>query len=162
MQWCSCFKRVHLRCLPLFFSRFIILGSTHSWRFHTYQLCVFSSGCSSLYTFTVRTCLSGPLSANAALHPYPRLQTSYLLPPNLYFPLCTLPTPSCFSLFYNNSCLGDFQLPLPHMGLKRYFRPPATHLFSSTATGPDKVAYAMLKRLSRSGMDFLLYIFNLA
>ena len=31
----------------------------------------------------------------------------------------------------------------------------------STATGPDKVAYPMLKHLIRSGMDFLLHIFNL-
>ena len=33
---------------------------------------------------------------------------------------------------------------------------------SSTATGPDKVAYLILKYLPRSGMDFLLYIFNLS
>ena len=33
---------------------------------------------------------------------------------------------------------------------------------SSTATGPDKVAYPMLKHLPRSGMDFLLHIFNLS
>ena len=31
-----------------------------------------------------------------------------------------------------------------------------------TATGPDKVAYTMLKHLPRSGMDFLLHIFNLS
>ena len=31
----------------------------------------------------------------------------------------------------------------------------------STATDPDKVAYPMLKHLPRSGMDFLLHIFNL-
>ena len=31
---------------------------------------------------------------------------------------------------------------------------------SSTATSPDKVAYPMLKHLPRSGMDFLLHIFN--
>ena len=31
-----------------------------------------------------------------------------------------------------------------------------------TATGPDKVAYPTLKHLSRSGMDFLLHIFNLS
>ena len=35
-------------------------------------------------------------------------------------------------------------------------------LTSSTATGPDKVAYPMLKHLPRFGMDFLLYIFNLS
>ena len=38
----------------------------------------------------------------------------------------------------------------------------ASNLFPSTATGPDKVAYPMLKHLPRSGMDFLLHIFNLS
>ena len=37
-----------------------------------------------------------------------------------------------------------------------------SNLSSSTATGPDKVAYPMLKHLPRSAMDFLLYIFNLS
>ena len=32
----------------------------------------------------------------------------------------------------------------------------------STTTGPDKVAYPVLKHLPRSGMDFLLHIFNLS
>ena len=31
----------------------------------------------------------------------------------------------------------------------------------SSATGQDKIAYTMLKHLPRSGMDFLLHIFNL-
>ena len=35
-------------------------------------------------------------------------------------------------------------------------------LSSSTATGPDKVSYPMLKHILRSGMDLLLYIFNLS
>ena len=38
----------------------------------------------------------------------------------------------------------------------------ASNLSSSTATGPDKVAYPMLKHLPCSGMDFLLHIFNLS
>ena len=38
----------------------------------------------------------------------------------------------------------------------------ASNLSSSTPIGPDKVAYSMLKHLPRSGMDFLLYIFNLS
>ena len=37
----------------------------------------------------------------------------------------------------------------------------ASNLSSSTATGPDKVAYSMLKHLPRSGMDFL-HVFNLS
>ena len=38
----------------------------------------------------------------------------------------------------------------------------ASNLSSSTATGPAKVAYPMLQHLPRSGMDFLLHIFNLS
>ena len=42
------------------------------------------------------------------------------------------------------------------------FLAAASNLSSSTATGPDKVTYPMLKHLPRSGMDFLLHIFNLS
>ena len=42
------------------------------------------------------------------------------------------------------------------------FHAAASIFSSSTATGSDKVAYPMLKHLPRSGMDFLLYIFNLS
>ena len=42
------------------------------------------------------------------------------------------------------------------------FHAAASNLSSSTATGPDKVAYPMLKHLPRSGMDFLLHIFDLS
>ena len=42
------------------------------------------------------------------------------------------------------------------------FLAAASNPSSSTATGPDKVAYPMLKHLPRSGMDFLLHIFNLS
>ena len=42
------------------------------------------------------------------------------------------------------------------------FLAATSNLSSSTATGPDKVAYPMLKHLPRSGMDFLLHIFNLS
>ena len=42
------------------------------------------------------------------------------------------------------------------------FHAAAFNLFPSAATGPDKVAYPMLKHLPCSGMDFLLHIFNLS
>ena len=42
------------------------------------------------------------------------------------------------------------------------FHAAASNLSSSAATSSDKVAYPMLKHLLRSGMDFLLYIFNLS
>ena len=38
----------------------------------------------------------------------------------------------------------------------------ASDLFLSTATGPDKVAYPVLKHLPRSSTDFLLHNFNLS
>ena len=38
----------------------------------------------------------------------------------------------------------------------------ASNLSPFTATGPEKIAYSMLKRLPRSGMDFFLHIFNLS
>ena len=42
------------------------------------------------------------------------------------------------------------------------FLATASNLSSSSATGPHKVAYPMLKHLPRSDMGFLLYIFNLS
>ena len=42
------------------------------------------------------------------------------------------------------------------------FHAAASNLSSSTAIVPDKVAYPMLKHLPRSGMNFLLYIYNLS
>ena len=41
------------------------------------------------------------------------------------------------------------------------FHAAASNLSSSTATGPDKVAYPILKHLPRSDINFLLHIFNL-
>ena len=42
------------------------------------------------------------------------------------------------------------------------FLAAASNLFYSIATGPDKAAYLMLKHLPRSGMNFLVHIFNLS
>ena len=42
------------------------------------------------------------------------------------------------------------------------FHAALSNLSSSTASGPDKVAYPMLKHLPRSAMGFLLHIFNLS
>ena len=42
------------------------------------------------------------------------------------------------------------------------FLAATSNLFSSTAIGPDKVAYPMLRHLPYSGMNFLLHIFNLS
>ena len=47
---------------------------------------------------------------------------------------------------------------LPHLPAK--FFAAGTNLFSSTATGPGKVAYPILKHLPSSGIDFLQHIFN--
>ena len=42
------------------------------------------------------------------------------------------------------------------------FLAAASNLSSSTATGPEKVAYPMLKHLLRSDVDFFLHIFSLS
>ena len=42
------------------------------------------------------------------------------------------------------------------------FLAAASNFSSFTAISPDKVAYPILKHLSRSGMDFLIHIFNLS
>ena len=55
----------------------------------------------------------------------------------------------CHSSFYSPFTLAEFLA-------------AASNLSSSTATGPDKVAYPMLKHLPFSGIDFLLHIFNLS
>ena len=54
-----------------------------------------------------------------------------------------------------------------HLSFCSHFSPTeflaaASNLSSSIATGPDKVTYPMLRHLPRSGMDFLLHIFNLS
>ena len=40
------------------------------------------------------------------------------------------------------------------------FLAAAPNIFSSTSTGPDKVAYAILKHVPHFGMNFFLHIFN--
>ena len=75
VQCCACSKWVHLRCSQLSLSKFRTLGSSHSWSCPSCRNTVApSSDSSDTYTSTVQ---SGPPSANAALSPHPRLQTSY-------------------------------------------------------------------------------------
>ena len=89
VQCCTCSKWIHLKCSLISFSRFRTLGSSHSWSFPpccvpassgdpTPTITVPSSAdSSSFYTFTAQSGPFGTLSANAALQPHPRLQTSY-------------------------------------------------------------------------------------
>ena len=77
---CTCSKWVHLRCSQLSLSQFRALGSSHSWSCLFCRITVTpSSDSSDMYTSTVQ---SSPTSANAALSPHPRLQTSY--PPSAH------------------------------------------------------------------------------
>ena len=93
VQCCACSKWVHLRCSQLSLSNFRALGSSHSWSFPPCRNTVTppSSDSSGTYTSTVE---SGPPSANAALLPHPRLQTSYPPSAHLISPSPTLPPPS--------------------------------------------------------------------
>ena len=88
VQCCACSKWVHLRCSQLSLSNFRALGSSHSWS---------CPPCRNTVTPPPRTPptrippLWNPApSANAALLPHPRLQTSYPHLPILYL----LPLPS--------------------------------------------------------------------
>ena len=92
MQCCACSKWVHLRCSQLSLSQFRALGSYHSWSCPLCRNTVTpSSDSSDTYTSTVQ---SGPPSANAALSPHPRLQTSYSPSAHSISPPFALPLPS--------------------------------------------------------------------
>ena len=84
MQFCTCSKWVHLRCSQLSLSKFRAHDNCHSWSCPL--LCLHSQHGDS--PRTPPTCIpplynqSRPLSANAALPPHHRLQTSY--PPSAH------------------------------------------------------------------------------
>ena len=114
MQCCTCSNWVYSNCLLLSFARVRTLGSFHSCSFLPCRVSAFfgdatststvtsSSYSSSWYTSTAQSGPSGLPSANAALAPHPRLQTSY--PFSAHFvssPFAPLPpphAPGCFSL----------------------------------------------------------------
>ena len=64
--------------------------------------------------------------------------------------------------FFRATCPEESHSPFCSPFCPAKFLAAATNLSSSTATGPDKVAYPVLKHLSCSDMDFLLHIFNLS
>ena len=65
------------------------------------------------------------------------------------------------SQYCRATCLVDSHSSFCSFFSSTEFLEAASNLSSSTATGPDKVAYPMLKH-TRSGMDFLLHILNLS
>ena len=87
VQCCTCSKWVHLSCSQLSLSKLRARDSSHSWSCPppccapTRNTVTPSSESSDMYTSTVQW----PPSANAALSPHPRFQTSYPLLPILYF-----------------------------------------------------------------------------
>ena len=93
MQCRTCSKWVHLRCSQLSLFKFKALGSSHSWSCPLCRNTVTppSSDSSDMYISTVE---SGTPSANAALSPHPRLQTSYPPSAHYLFPPFALPPPS--------------------------------------------------------------------
>ena len=107
VQCCTCSNWVLLKCSLLSFSKFRILGSSHSWIFppcffwrsHTYQHCDFLLGLLQLVYLHCSIC---PPSANASPAPHSRFQTSY--PFSAHFassPSAPAPPalhPYCFSL----------------------------------------------------------------
>ena len=68
---------------------------------------------------------------------------------------------SCLSELHRATYPEESYLSFCYPFFPAEFLAAVSNLSLSTATGPDKVAYLMLKHLPRSGMDFLLYIFKL-
>ena len=104
-----------------------------------------------------------------ALLPHlPPLLTVFL-PGNRLRSLCRLPGISlfCFSArgylseICQATCLEESHSSFCSPFSLAEFLAAAPNLSSSSATGPDEVAYLMPKHLPRSGMAFLLYIFNI-
>ena len=129
MQYCTCSKWVHLRCSQLSLSQFRALGSSHSWSCPPCRITVSpSSDSSDMYTSTVQ---SSPASANAALSPHPRLQTSYS--PSAYSistpsaPSTTIPCPwlsFCASCLLSPLTLSGFfngMMEVFEQGALKYF-----------------------------------------
>ena len=92
MQCCTCSNWVHLKCSLLSFSKFRILGSSHSWIFPP---CFFedptptstvtsSLDSSSWYTSTAHSGPSAPLLLMHHLHPILAFKPLILFPPTLY------------------------------------------------------------------------------
>ena len=77
-------------------------------------------------------------------------------------PLLCLPARGYFSEQSRATCPEKSHLSFCSPFSPAEFLAAVSNLSSSTATGPDKVAYSMLKYFPRSGMDFLLHIFNLS
>ena len=87
VQCCACSEWVHLRCSQLSLPQFRAFGSSHSW-----NCSPLPNHCDSLFGLLRHVYLhvqSSPSSANAALSPHPRLQTSY--PPSAHFISSPLP-----------------------------------------------------------------------
>ena len=134
VQCCACSKWVHLRCSQLSLSKFRTLDSSHSWScplscFPTCNTVTFSSCSSDMYTSTVQ---SSPSSANTALPPHPRLQTSYSLSAHL---VSFLSAPSPPSLASGRSSMPPASSPLPltlsgfSNGMLEVFEPGALNYF---------------------------------
>ena len=116
VQCCICSDQVHLKCSPLFISRFRTLGSSHSWSCP--PCCVpassgyptptstvtSSSNFSSWYTSTAQSAPSGPLLLMQHLHPTLAFKPLFLFCPLCIFSLCTHTTASCSWLFLFTSC----------------------------------------------------------
>ena len=152
VQCCACSKWVHLRCSQLSLFRLRALGSSHSWSCPPCRITVtLSSDSFDMYTSTVQ---SSPASANAALSPHPRLQTSH--PPSAHsinYVGIIISLNNSFSVSFLNGYAPPYsllpngwqnrflfslypsllqksrhswglQLPSPPLRLKRYLRPP--------------------------------------
>ena len=125
VQYCTCFKWVHLKCSQLFLSKFRALGSCHSWSCPPCHNTVTpSSDSSNMYTSTVQY---GP--SLLMLHSCPTLVFKPLIPhlPILYLlplPLHHHPLPLTVLLHLLPPLSGFFN------GMLEVFEPGALNYFA--------------------------------
>ena len=79
VQCCTCSKWVHLRCSPLFLSKFGTLGSSHSWSFPTCCIPACNTVTSSLDCSELYTCSVKPGTPLLMQHSRPTLAFKFLI-----------------------------------------------------------------------------------
>ena len=117
-------------------------------------------------------CIAGSSSSSSSSPNFPncssprKLASVYATYPRSHFSVSQPKTPRSRSRGYlfelrRATCPEESHLFFCSSFFPTKFFAAASNLSSFTATGPDKIAYPMLKHLPRSGMDFLFHIFNL-
>ena len=129
-QCCACSKWIHQRCSQFSFSNSELLAALTLGALPPFRITVTpSSDSSDMYTSTVQ---SSPASANAALSPHPRLQTSYLPSAHSISSTSALPPPFLAPGFPSAPPASTLPLTLSGFfnGMLEVFEPGALNYFT--------------------------------